>query len=168
MLGTRLVALALVAALPAAASAAALCQKKSGAVVIRPDACNKKESPVDLSQFGAVGPQGPKGDAGPAGAGARMRAVVEDGDPPTFSFNEGFSSVTNPIEGTYCLTPSTPIDVTQNPGVVSVEWYHSSGFNLLAQVVIPVSDCPDGDYEVKTYFTDSTETNDISFVLVVP
>ena len=170
MLGTRLVALALVAALPAAASAAALCQKKSGAVVIRPDACKKKETAVDLSQFGAVGPQGPKGDPGdpgPAG-GVRMRAIVEDGDPPTMSFNEGFSGVTNPVVGTYCLTPSTPIDVTQNPGVVSVEWYHSSGYNLLAEVVIPVDECPEGDYEVKTYFTDGTETNEISFVLIVP
>ncbi|HXJ34797.1 MAG TPA: SUMF1/EgtB/PvdO family nonheme iron enzyme [Candidatus Eisenbacteria bacterium] len=44
---------------------AVLCQKKSGAVFIR-SSCKKKESPVDLSQFGAVGP---KGDPGPPGIG---------------------------------------------------------------------------------------------------
>ena len=38
------------------ASAAVLCQKRSGAVVVR-DACKKKETPLDLSQFGAAGPK---------------------------------------------------------------------------------------------------------------
>ena len=54
----------------APARAAVLCQKKSGAVLVRDSACKKKETPVDLVQFGATGPQGqqgPKGDQGDAG-----------------------------------------------------------------------------------------------------
>jgi hypothetical protein len=169
MLGSRLVALALVGLVPAAASAAALCQKKSGAVVIRPDACRKKETAVDLSQFGATGPKGDKGDPGdpgPAG-GARLRAHV-DSDPVEFVFKDGFATVTNPEKGTYCLTPSTPIDTAQNPAVVSVDWSHSSGSNLLAQVVFPVYSCSEGDYEVKTFLDDGSASGDVSFVLVVP
>jgi hypothetical protein len=53
------------------AHAAVLCQKRSGVVVVR-TACKKKETPLDLAQFGAVGPTGPigpKGDQGPAGVG---------------------------------------------------------------------------------------------------
>jgi hypothetical protein len=66
-LSTLLVA---VAAVPSfvtwtgSAFAAVLCHKRSGVVVVR-DACRKKESPLDLTQFGAVGP---KGDPGPAGS----------------------------------------------------------------------------------------------------
>ncbi len=43
--------------------AAVLCRKKSGVVVMR-DACKKKEAPIDLTQFGAIGPQGPPGPPG--------------------------------------------------------------------------------------------------------
>jgi hypothetical protein len=46
------------------ARGAVLCQKRSGAVVVR-DACKKKETALDLAQFGAVGPKGDKGDPGP-------------------------------------------------------------------------------------------------------
>ena len=49
------------------ASAALLCQKRSGAVVVR-DACKRKERPLDLAELGAVGPSGPMGDPGADGA----------------------------------------------------------------------------------------------------
>ena len=44
-----------------------LCQKRSGAVVVRDPACKKKETPLDLAQFGALGPQGEKGEPGAKG-----------------------------------------------------------------------------------------------------
>ncbi len=43
---------------------AVLHQKRSGVVVVR-ESCKKKETPLDLAQFGAVGPKGDKGDPGP-------------------------------------------------------------------------------------------------------
>jgi hypothetical protein len=52
-----------------AARADYFCEKKSGAVAIR-SACKKKETQVDLTSFGALGPKGdpgPKGDTGTKG-----------------------------------------------------------------------------------------------------
>jgi hypothetical protein len=43
-----------------------LCSKKSGVVVLR-TACKKKEKPLDIAQFGVVGPKGDKGDPGSKG-----------------------------------------------------------------------------------------------------
>jgi len=48
-----------VAAMPT--SAAVLCQGRSGIVVVRPTACRRKESALDLAQFGAAGPPGAPG-----------------------------------------------------------------------------------------------------------
>lgn len=70
-----MVALGLTIAMPA--NAAVICQKKSGAMFVR-EACKKKETPVDLAQFGAVGPTGPAGDPG-ADATALWAVVRSDG-----------------------------------------------------------------------------------------
>jgi len=48
-------------------TAAVLCKKKSGVVVVRDDACRKKETVVVLSEFGALGPQGEPGEPGEPG-----------------------------------------------------------------------------------------------------
>jgi hypothetical protein len=48
------------AALTTPASAAVLCKTRMGVIVVR-EACKKKEAPLDLSQFGAIGPAGPAG-----------------------------------------------------------------------------------------------------------
>jgi hypothetical protein len=69
------VAVVLTIAMPA--GAAVVCQKKSGAMFVR-DACKKKETAVDLSQFGAVGPTGPSGNDG-ADATALWAVVNTDG-----------------------------------------------------------------------------------------
>jgi hypothetical protein len=69
------VVMALTIAMPA--GAAVVCQKKSGAMFVR-DVCKKKETPVDLSQFGAVGPTGPAGEDG-ADATALWAVVNGDG-----------------------------------------------------------------------------------------
>ena len=45
----------------ATAQAAVLCQSKGSGIVRVRSACKKKELPLDLSQFGAVGPAGPPG-----------------------------------------------------------------------------------------------------------
>lgn len=66
-----------VVAITIPAHAAVVCQKKSGAMFVR-EACKKKETPVDLSQFGAVGPTGPAGQDG-ADATALWAVVDADG-----------------------------------------------------------------------------------------
>src|SRR5215471_17072267 len=55
--------------------AAVFCEKKSGAVVVR-DACKKKETAVNLADFGAVGPKGDAGSPGTPGAPGAAGAAV--------------------------------------------------------------------------------------------
>ncbi len=65
----RLVVVASVALAVTAARADVLCKRRNGAVVVR-TACKKKETALDLAQFGVVGPTGatgPQGASGPAG-----------------------------------------------------------------------------------------------------
>jgi|SRR6266850_611020 len=66
MCAKLLIAVLVLAAGPA--SAAMLCVKKSGVIVLR-QACKKKEKPLDLMPFGAVGPKGDPGMQGPPGVG---------------------------------------------------------------------------------------------------
>lgn len=73
----RILALALTAALAAPTSAAVLCKKPTGAIAVRP-ACKKKEAPVDLTEFGALGPPGTPGTQGPAGLNAWERTCPPD------------------------------------------------------------------------------------------
>ena len=58
----------LAAAWTGTAAAAVLCQRRSGTVVVR-SACRTRETPIDLAQFGATGPQGAPGQQGPPGVG---------------------------------------------------------------------------------------------------
>jgi hypothetical protein len=61
------------------AHAAVLCQKRSGVIVVR-TACKKKETSLDLAQFGAIGPVGPKGDQGDAGPAGSIEGAPAAGD----------------------------------------------------------------------------------------
>lgn len=61
----KVLSLAVIASFEAAlitpAWSAVLCKNRMGVVVVREAACKKKETPLDLSQFGAVGPAGAPG-----------------------------------------------------------------------------------------------------------
>src|SRR5262245_58288118 len=62
------------------ASAAVLCRhKKSGVVAVREANCKQKETPLDLSEFGALGSQGPLGAQGPPGAQGPQGAEGQQG-----------------------------------------------------------------------------------------
>jgi len=65
--GVGLVAVLVAVGAASDGAAAVMCKKKSGAVVVRDDACRKKETAVVLSEFGALGPQGEPGEAGQQG-----------------------------------------------------------------------------------------------------
>jgi hypothetical protein len=75
--------------------------------------------------------------------------------------------VSSPQTGVYCLTPDPSIDVSTAVTMVTVEWYHSSGYDLLAQVSLPVNVCPAGTFEVKTYDTAGTASSSVAFVFMV-
>jgi hypothetical protein len=59
----------------AAADAAVLCQRRSGALFVRP-ACKKKEVPVDPVALGLVGPRGDAGTPGAPGSPGEARAYA--------------------------------------------------------------------------------------------
>lgn len=85
-----------------AAAAEVLCRKRSGVIVAR-EACKKKETPLDLAQFGAVGPKGDKGDPGDPGAPGPIAGTPAGGD----------------LAGTYpeptIAAPPAPVAVAPNP-----------------------------------------------------
>jgi hypothetical protein len=64
---TTALAVASLLTMVASAHAAVLCAKKSGAVLVRATKCNKKETAVDPTALGLIGPKGEKGDKGDQG-----------------------------------------------------------------------------------------------------
>jgi hypothetical protein len=96
-----------------AGAAPVICQKKSGVVVIRDPQCKKKETALDLAQFGALGPQGDKGDKGDQGdpgpllttlpSGATLRGAYSwagrqtTGYSPTYAISYQFPLAATPV-----------------------------------------------------------------------
>jgi hypothetical protein len=111
----------------ASASGAVLCQKRSGVVVVRA-ACKKKESLLDIAQFGAVGPAGPKGDAGEPGPAGPIEGTPAGGDlagtypAPTIAAAPAPTRVAeNPATGTDpCADPTPQTGVLC--GIASQRW----------------------------------------------
>jgi hypothetical protein len=65
---------------------------------------------------------------------------------------KGFSAVTRPSTGIYCLTPS--VDVSNPTIMVSVEWGNSLGNDLVAvsvQTPLPFTPCTGSDIQIRTY-----------------
>lgn len=125
------------------ADAAVLCKRRSGAVVVR-DACKKKETALDLAEFGAVGPQGLPGPTGPTGPAGTARAYATvDGD-GTISRKGGTLdlSVERTGTGNYCVVVpaevmavnGTAVATLEQPGgtdIVSIGSRHGSSCNPL-------------------------------------
>lgn len=97
------VVLALVVVAGTGVEAAVICQKRSGTMVIR-ESCRKKEVQVDLSAFGAVGPQGAPGERGEPGEGGTARAYAcsfsADGTTVSFCSGRAAKNVTNVVANT--------------------------------------------------------------------
>ena len=87
---------------------------------------------------------------------------------------KGFTSVTRPKRGIYCLTfADTALDPATVAPVVTVDWDNSSGANLAAYVSKSAHQCPEGsDLGVRTYSwtagAASKLANTVAFTIVVP
>jgi hypothetical protein len=125
---------------------------------------------------GAQGPQGPQGPAGTALAYAQVDALTAE---PSFvaARTSGFSAVTRPDEGVYCLAPTAAVIAQAfsagnptRPTVASIELGNTAaavGDVLIAQVQADARTCLANEFEVVT--TDGGSlSNDISFTLIVP
>src|SRR5579885_2038888 len=86
------------------AGAAVFCKKRSGAVFVR-DACQKKETQIDLASFGAVGPAGPPGPPGAPGSARAWVLIAPDGSVSDSSPDDVQWTVTRIGPGEYCLAP---------------------------------------------------------------
>ena len=101
--GISVLVVAGVVTVGSAASAAVVCKKKSGVLVLRDTTCKARESAVSLGQFGLVGATGPSGIPGPQGVpgpGARWALIAPDG---TVLAQTGGISVTSHFTGGYYI-----------------------------------------------------------------
>jgi hypothetical protein len=111
MIGRRelMVALSLALAVPGA-RAEVLCRKKSGVLILR-DACKAKETAVEPTQFGAVGPagvkgdKGDKGDQGDPGPAATLPPAVPSGGTVRGFFGGGRDATTGEVVATSISYP---------------------------------------------------------------
>ena len=179
MTKSLIVGLALVGMLAAVEADAALviCQKGSK-IKLRVDACKTKETLVPATDLGVVGPegvQGPQGDPGTPGSARAFAQVTPDGPALTAGRSLNFSAVTRAATGVYCLTPTpgSGVDPATGTAVVGVEWGASSGFDLLASLMLSSVgfSCPATDYEVRTYKLPAgvaTASDQVGFTIIVP
>jgi hypothetical protein len=140
------------------AEAAVVCKKKSGALVVR-DECKKKESPVTLSEFGAVGPQGPagadgaQGPIGPSNGYATSFStsvdLLEDGTPVTLLSIDvpgGSYVATAHIEDITITDPQGPLPetttVTAAGGAATRSWTHGRPASVPAPASSPTRPSP--------------------------
>jgi hypothetical protein len=130
------VAIALVA-VPAAA--AVLCQKRSGALFVR-ETCKKRETPVEPTAIGIVGPKGDPGDAGAPGQ-ARAFACSEVSlngaqvepcaNRPSKNVVAIVGNVVN--EGVTCFVLDPSIDA---PSAIVMTSFHDPGFGPSVNVIV--------------------------------
>jgi hypothetical protein len=75
---------------------------------------------------------------------------------PTVSFDparalKGFTAVTRPSTGIFCLTPTAALSKTADTAIVTVEWDNSFGFDLLAFWSKSGVGCSPTQWAVRTY-----------------
>jgi hypothetical protein len=126
---------------------------------------------------GPQGPQGPKGDRGAAAYAYVVPAEVSMQTDPMLiaARTSGFSSVTNPVLGLYCLTPSSSsLDPSTRSWVANVEYSRADHSTVTtAEPDIDVR-CPAGTFGVRTVkLAPSPAAHwapawDVAFMVVVP
>jgi hypothetical protein len=143
---------------------------------------NRLTAGARASLRGAQGERGPQGLAGPQGpqgaAGTALAYAQVDDATPSFvaQRTSGFSAVTRPAGGRYCLAPNAAVvaqafsgGFAARPTVASVEYGNTA--NQGGQVIVEVRGvnalCPANTFEVWTY-RDGAVANDVAFTLIVP
>ena len=151
------------------------CYSKRTGVLRVAKTCRQGEKRLVWNQtiVGPQGPQGANGATGPAGS-ARAYAYV-NGSVSSPSFNgqrtKGFSAVSEPANGVYCLTAPGIDPTAAAPAVTAV---YNSGFASIptfAKLEALGEECAAGQFEVLTQVIQSgNEVNspNLDFTIVVP
>lgn len=124
---------------------------------------------------GVQGPQGPKGDKGAAAYAFVVPPEVSMQTDPMLiaARTSGFSSVTNPVLGLYCLTPSSSLDPSTRSWVANVEYSRADPSTVTTAEPDTVG-CPTGTFGVRTLKLALSPTPhwtaawDVGFMIVVP
>jgi hypothetical protein len=145
------------------AGAAVFCKKRSGAVFVR-DACQKKETQIDLASFGAVGPAGPPGPPGAPGSARAWVLIAPDGSVSDSSPDDVQWTVTRIGPGEYCLATAPNLFSYYDPVLATIHGPDAT----LGQVSVNTEFTGDCDpYGGVSVFTaDSTGTPADQWVLV--
>jgi hypothetical protein len=158
--------------------------KRTGALRIA-KACRHGEKAISWSKLGPQGEEGPAGPAGrtgppgspgtPGAPGTARAYAYVHGSVSTPSFDvartRGFSSVTEPKSGAYCLTAPGIDPATTAPAVTAV---YNSGFASVptsAKLEALGEDCGSGQFEVLTRDIQSgneVASPNLDFTIVVP
>lgn len=125
---------------------------------------------------GAQGAQGPKGDRGAAAYAFVVPPEVSMQTDPVLVAGQtsGFSGVTNPVLGLYCLTPSGSLDPSTRSWVVSVEYSRADPSEVTTAEPDTGIRCPAGTFGVRTLKLALSPTPhwtaawDVAFMVVVP
>jgi hypothetical protein len=120
---------------------------------------------------GATGSTGPTGATGPAGTARAYAEVSSAGITLVSARSSGFTNVTRPNTGLYCLTvdPALGIDPETVAAVASPEWGGSSVHGGSAEVHgAATGSCTSGNFAVRTFDAGGAASNSISFHLIVP
>ncbi len=122
---------------------------------------------------GATGTTGATGATGPAGPAGTAKAYALVTDSATFipALTKGFTAVTRPSTGIYCLTPAAGVDISSSPPIVSPEWNNSSGtdLNVAAAATFLFSGCTAGQVEIVTLSgSPRAFANNVAFTVLIP
>jgi len=119
---------------------------------------------------GANGANGATGAQGTPGS-AKAYTFVDRFTPTTLDPNrtKGFTALSHPGTGQYCLTPPPGVDPANDPAVASVEYTNTTNNNAFVLWESGPTVCPAGSYTFVTFNTDGTTLNDsTSFSVIVP
>ncbi|MGN6256469.1 MAG: collagen-like triple helix repeat-containing protein [Solirubrobacterales bacterium] len=161
--------------------------KRTGALRVA-KACRNGEKAISWSKVGPQGPAGDRGPAGPTGAPGAPGTPGAEGAPgtarayayvhgsvtsPSFDPNrtKGFSSVTEPEHGVYCLAAPGIDPATTAPAVTAIYNSGFAGIPTSAKLEALGESCPAGQFEVLTRDIQSgSEVNspNLDFTIVVP
>jgi hypothetical protein len=152
--------------------AAVVCQRRSGVMVVR-DACRKKETVLDLAQFGAVGPKGEPGQQGAPGEPGTARAYATiDPDGTVVTKGGQFDlSVQKLGTGVYCVVVPAALNAINGTAVATLE--HPGGTEIVSigsrhgSVCNPLNTATDQVFPVYVRTPAGTAV-DQGFLIVIP
>jgi Collagen triple helix repeat (20 copies) len=135
----------------------------------------------DTGATGPQGQQGPKGDQGDKGdpGTARAYALVfpgTNGPSLVSQYTSGFTAVSRPSVGLYCLTPVAGVSPGNRPAVASVDFFLTpfpqGDASAITSIFFGPAGCPDNEFIVRTYrrgdTTGAVLANDVAFTIIVP